>query len=98
MTIATSYATLGEDALAYGLNEGEVKVIFAGAEQLGTIGKVASKVPTLKDVIYMGKADDKVLSTFKKDAPNLTLITLDELRKSGSDKPAEPVAPKPEGE
>ncbi|KAI9034267.1 hypothetical protein DFJ74DRAFT_614379 [Hyaloraphidium curvatum] len=96
ITIATSYETLGEDALAYGLNEGPVKVIFAAAEQLPVVAKVAAKVPSLKHVVYNGTPEGKSLEEAKKTAPQLVFVSLEDLKKAGTDKVVEPVPPKPE--
>jgi len=96
MTISTSYATLGEDALAYALNEGPAKVVFCSNEQLATLAKISPQVPALQHVIYMGKADEALLASFAKAAPKVKLVTLDQLRKDGVAKPFDPVPPKAE--
>lgn len=94
MSISTSYATLGEDALAYGLNEGKTGVVYCGTDQLPVLANVQPKVPSLKHVIYNGKPDDKAITAL--ESAGVQVITLDALRESGRKTPFPPVPPKPE--
>ncbi|XP_068181482.1 long-chain-fatty-acid--CoA ligase 4 isoform X2 [Antennarius striatus] len=59
--LVTFYATLGEDAIAYGLNEAEVTHLVTSVELLETkMKKVLAQIPKLKHVIYV---DQKKVST-----------------------------------
>ncbi|XP_060688463.1 long-chain-fatty-acid--CoA ligase 4 isoform X2 [Hemiscyllium ocellatum] len=54
--LVTIYATLGEDAVAYGLNESEVTHLITSVELLDTkLKKVLPKLQKLKHVIYVDK-------------------------------------------
>ncbi|KAE8584337.1 hypothetical protein XENTR_v10020919 [Xenopus tropicalis] len=54
--LVTLYATLGEEAVAYGLNESGASYLFTSAELLETkLKSVLSQVTGLKHIIYVGK-------------------------------------------
>ncbi|XP_043560906.1 long-chain-fatty-acid--CoA ligase 4 isoform X2 [Chiloscyllium plagiosum] len=54
--LVTIYATLGEDAVAYGLNESEVTHLITSVELLDTkLKRVLPKLQKLKHVIYVDK-------------------------------------------
>uniref|UniRef100_A0A8C9SZH6 long-chain-fatty-acid--CoA ligase n=3 Tax=Scleropages formosus TaxID=113540 RepID=A0A8C9SZH6_SCLFO len=54
--LVTLYATLGEDAVAYGLNECEATHLITSAELLETkLKSVLSKISHLKHIIYVDK-------------------------------------------
>ncbi|XP_020386507.2 long-chain-fatty-acid--CoA ligase 4 isoform X2 [Rhincodon typus] len=54
--LVTIYATLGEDAVAYGLNESEVTHLITSVELLDTkLKKVLPKLQKLKHIIYVDK-------------------------------------------
>ncbi|XP_048400230.1 long-chain-fatty-acid--CoA ligase 4 isoform X2 [Stegostoma tigrinum] len=59
--LVTIYATLGEDAVAYGLNESEVTHLITSVELLDTkLKKVLPRLQKLKHIIYV---DKKAIST-----------------------------------
>ncbi|XP_069748938.1 long-chain-fatty-acid--CoA ligase 4 isoform X2 [Narcine bancroftii] len=54
--LVTIYATLGEDAVAYGLNESEVTHLITSVELLDTkLKNVLPKIQNLKHIIYVDK-------------------------------------------
>ncbi|XP_041050984.1 long-chain-fatty-acid--CoA ligase 4 isoform X2 [Carcharodon carcharias] len=54
--LVTIYSTLGEDAVAYGLNESEITHLITSVELLDTkLKKVLPKVQKLKHIIYVDK-------------------------------------------
>ncbi|XP_078403651.1 long-chain-fatty-acid--CoA ligase 4 isoform X2 [Cetorhinus maximus] len=54
--LVTIYSTLGEDAVAYGLNESEITYLITSVELLDTkLKKVLPKVQKLKHIIYVDK-------------------------------------------
>lgn len=99
ITFATAYDSLGEEGLEHSLNEPEVVGLFTNSNLLGTLAAVASKVQTLKFVIYDGEKDDKAEGHLKKieeSQPDLKVLSLDELLKLGEEHPHEPNKPKPD--
>ncbi|KAJ3296881.1 long-chain fatty acid-CoA ligase [Rhizoclosmatium sp. JEL0117] len=91
ITVTTAYATLGEDGLAYSVQECEVPTIFTNAELLPVIYKIASKCPTLKNIIYHGTADQAVLEKLASDAKHFTVLSLNDLKALGEKNPVDPV-------
>lgn len=54
--LVTLYATLGEEAVSYGLNESGASYLFTSTELLETkLKPVLSDIPSLKHIIYVGK-------------------------------------------
>ena len=93
LVITTAYDTLGEEGLTFSLNECVNSIIFTQADLLPMLSKVAAKTPALKTVVYTGKATPEQVNAFQSSHPQLKLLTLDELRALGQEKPAEPTLP-----
>ncbi|KAJ3102695.1 long-chain fatty acid-CoA ligase [Phlyctochytrium bullatum] len=93
ITITTAYDTLGEEGLSFSLNEGEVTTLFTNADLLPMMAKIAPLVKTLKNVIYNGEGKPETLELLKSKFPQLKLFTLEEIRKLGAERPADPVEP-----
>ncbi|KAJ3040367.1 long-chain fatty acid-CoA ligase [Rhizophlyctis rosea] len=96
MTITTAYDTLGQEGLTYSLNECEVSTVFTNDGLLSMIQKITKDVPTLKRVIYDGKADQAVIDKLKSSHGHLEFYTLDEIRQLGKENPVPEVKPKAE--
>jgi len=54
--VTTVYSTLGEEALAYGINESEAEFIVTDSHLLPKLSSVARKLTKLRHVVYIGKA------------------------------------------
>nr|CAG8641383.1 9322_t:CDS:2 [Entrophospora candida] len=96
MTIVTAYDTLGEEGLLHSMNEAEVDGMFANADLLPMVKKVAGRCPTLKFIIYDGDAKGTVLQELSNAHPDLKLLTLNELKELGKDHPINPNPPQPQ--
>ncbi|CAH1758289.1 7416_t:CDS:2 [Entrophospora sp. SA101] len=96
MTIVTAYDTLGEEGLLHSMNEAEVDGMFANADLLPMVKKVAGRCPTLKFIIYDGDAKGTVLQELSNAHPDLRLLTLNELKELGKDHPINPNPPQPQ--
>lgn len=59
-SVVTLYATLGEDAIAHGLNETEVSIVITTHELLPKIKNILDQTPKVRTVIYM---EDQLHST-----------------------------------
>ncbi|KZT68547.1 acetyl-CoA synthetase-like protein [Daedalea quercina L-15889] len=97
--IATAYETLGESGLQHALNEPECVAMFTNAELLKVVANVVSNVPTLRAVIYDGKADDALLEKIRTVREGVRVLHIDELRqlgKSVSEEALKARQPKPE--
>nr|KAJ3411433.1 long-chain fatty acid-CoA ligase [Polyrhizophydium stewartii] len=96
MYITTAYDTLGEEGLTFSLNECEIATLFTQADLLPMVKKIGGAVPTLKNIIYTGKATDDQINALKAAHPHLTVHSLEEVRQLGARNPVEPIPPKPE--
>jgi long-chain acyl-CoA synthetase len=81
--ICTAYDSLGPEGLAHSLNETESRGMFTNADLLGTLSKIISKCPTVKLVVYDGKADEGVLKELENAREELRVIHLDEVIRMG---------------
>lgn len=94
--ICTAYDSLGPDGLAHSLNETEVRSMFTNAELLGTLSKIISKCPTVRLVIYDGKADQATLDKIHATREGLQVVHLDDVRARGKANPQEAIKADPE--
>lgn len=53
LTLVTIYATLGDDAIAHGINETEVDAVITSHDLLPKFKRLLEKVPLVKTVVYM---------------------------------------------
>ena len=86
--VVTLYATLGVDALAFGINESKSRFAITSSEQLPKLQKILARVPALENiVVFTDKHTDKFLVDFKKaNADNLKLnvFTLGQVEEIGA--------------
>lgn len=52
-TIVTIYATLGDEAIAHGINETEVDMVITSHDLLPKFKRLLEMVPEVKTIIYM---------------------------------------------
>uniref|UniRef100_A0AC35U1F4 AMP-binding domain-containing protein n=1 Tax=Rhabditophanes sp. KR3021 TaxID=114890 RepID=A0AC35U1F4_9BILA len=50
--VVTVYATLGEDAVSYAINESDATVVFTTVALLDTIKKIQPEIPAIKHIVY----------------------------------------------
>lgn len=86
LVVFTVYANLGEDALIFALNQGEIGTMVTNASLLRTLLKVIGQVPALKRIVYIGVADKKDIAAFADKG--ITLISFEEVEKRGAERPA----------
>lgn len=98
MAIVTAYDTLGEDGLKHSMLQTHAKAIFLDPTLLPKLVKPLQEAKDIKYVIYSttNEAKQKDIDTLKTAHPELTLLSFDELVKSGEDNPVNPVPPTPE--
>ena len=83
--------------LAHSLNEPEVVGMFTNANLLGTLAKVISQTPTVKLVVYDGKADQALLQKIESANEGVKTIHIDDLKKLGAEKNHPPTPPTADG-
>ncbi|XP_033209619.1 long-chain-fatty-acid--CoA ligase 3 isoform X1 [Belonocnema kinseyi] len=94
LSIVTIYATLGDDAIAHGVNETEVDTVITSHELLPKFKRILPKLAEVKTIIYM---EDQLKPTDTKDfKEGVRLIPFSDVIKTGSDSNAELVSPKSE--
>ncbi|KAI0232181.1 long-chain fatty acid-CoA ligase [Massospora cicadina] len=87
--VITVYDTLGAEGLKHGLNECSIPAIFIAPEQIDTLTKILSDVPTLTHVILTEALGAEQKECLLKIRPELEIYTFDEFMKLGQDHPCE---------
>ncbi|KAJ1556047.1 long-chain fatty acid-CoA ligase [Cladochytrium tenue] len=95
ITITTAYDTLGEDGLSFSLNECGVATLYTNPDLLHLVPAVAARVPSLTTVIYSGTAPADAAARIAADAPQIRLLSLDELARLGELNPVDVTPPEP---
>jgi long-chain acyl-CoA synthetase len=91
--IVTLYATLGEEAIAHGINETEVTHIVTSHELLPKFKKVLESTPRVTNVIYM----EHQLQPSNTDGykPGVTFTSFKDVVERGKTSPIDPAPPSP---
>ncbi|KAJ3029376.1 UNVERIFIED_CONTAM: long-chain fatty acid-CoA ligase [Siphonaria sp. JEL0065] len=92
IVISTSYATLGQEGLTHSLQECKSSTLFTNADLLPVVARVIPHVKTLRNVIYNGTAENKVLEQLK-TMHHIKVLSLFELGELGEQKSFECVEP-----
>ncbi|PVF94705.1 acetyl-CoA synthetase-like protein [Serendipita vermifera] len=99
VTVATAYDTLGEAGLTHSLNETECIGLFTNAELLPIVAAVLPRTPSIRYIVYDGKAPQAVLDNVYASANSCNqgtrIFTIDELLAFGKGKPEIPPDRKP---
>lgn len=77
------YATLGEDAIAHGINETEVTIVITSHDLLPKFKKILQLTPRVKKVIYMEDQLAKTNTTGYKE--DVEIIAFKSVLEKGSD-------------
>ena len=80
--VATAYDTLGEAGLTHSLNEPECVGVFTNAELLPILARVIKDTPSVRLVVYDGRAESALLNGIRGDSNKVQVVSLDELRKT----------------
>ncbi|EXJ77266.1 long-chain acyl-CoA synthetase [Capronia epimyces CBS 606.96] len=96
--IVTAYDSLGEEGLRHSLIQTKSVAIFLDPNLIPAVIKVLKDAKDVKSIIYNTEPTPKPeeLEKLKTEFPDLQVLSIDELRKSGADNPVEPVPPSPE--
>lgn len=98
MTIVTAYDTLGEAGLKHSLVQTSSLAIFLDPVLIPSLASILNDVKSIKYVIYNTdqEPNKEDLDKLKADFPHLTVLSIEELRKSGEESPVDAVPPTPE--
>ncbi|XP_069684270.1 fatty acid CoA ligase Acsl3-like isoform X2 [Periplaneta americana] len=92
--LATIYATLGDDAIAHGINETEVSLVITSHDLLPKFKNILAKTPKVTQIIYM---EDQLVKTdpsgFK---PGVEIVPFTEVIRRGSTSDIAGVPPSPD--
>ena len=83
-TIATLYASLGEDGIIHGINETEVTHIITTQDLLPKLSKIKARVPNVTTIIYVEGIKPLVTNGFE---PQINLIAFKQLVSDGKAAP-----------
>lgn len=100
MAVVTAYETLGASGFEHTLVQSKPKALFLDPHLLKTAAGPLKNAPSVKYIIYNDSTHQpipqKQLDDFKAAHPELTVISIEELRAMGEDHPVDPVPPKPQ--
>ncbi|XP_046961089.1 long-chain-fatty-acid--CoA ligase 4 isoform X1 [Vanessa cardui] len=89
--VVTIYATLGDDAIAHGINETEVSTVITTHELLPKFKKILAKTPRVDTIIFM----EDQLKTTERDGfkEGINIVGYKEVLEMGKTSKIEPVTP-----
>lgn len=100
MAIVTAYDTLGASGFEHTLIQSKPKALFIDPHLFKTVVGPLKNAPSVKHIIYNDSTHqpipDKQIDEFKAAHPELTVLSIEELRALGEDHPVDPVPPKPQ--
>ncbi|XP_072937242.1 long-chain-fatty-acid--CoA ligase 4 [Epargyreus clarus] len=92
--VVTIYATLGDDAIAHGINETEVSTVITTHDLLPKFKKILAKTPKVDTIIYM---EDQLKTTEKEGfKEGIRIVGYKEVVQKGKQSKIESVQPRPE--
>lgn len=95
MPIVTTYDTLGEEGLSHALRQTKPKAIFIDTHMLTSIIRPLKVAHDMKLVVYSSEREvnSAHIDQLKAAHPNLSVLSVDELRASGEANPVETSPP-----
>lgn len=81
--VVTLYATLGEEAIAHGINETDVTIVITSHDLLPKFKKILQLTPRVKTLIYMEDRLAKTITSDYKD--DVEIISFKSIIKIGSE-------------
>ncbi|XP_050670351.1 long-chain-fatty-acid--CoA ligase 4 isoform X2 [Leptidea sinapis] len=91
--VVTIYATLGDDAIAHGINETEVSTVITSHDLLPKFKKILAKTPHVDTIIFM---EDQLKSTDREGfKAGIRIVSYKEVLEKGQQSRIEMVPPKP---
>ncbi|XP_043274109.1 long-chain-fatty-acid--CoA ligase 4 isoform X2 [Venturia canescens] len=94
LSVVTIYATLGDEAIAHGINQTEVDTVITSHELLPKFKRLLDMIPEVKNLIYM---EDQLKETDTKGfKEGVRLMPFSDIIKKGNTSNRPSVAPEPE--
>ncbi|XP_031115997.1 long chain acyl-CoA synthetase 9, chloroplastic [Ipomoea triloba] len=92
VTVVTIYASLGEEALCYSLNETEVTTVICGQKELKKLVDISGQLDTVKRIVVMENEIQSNASTAT-GYSSWTISSFSDVEKLGRENPVEPDLP-----
>ncbi|VFQ90576.1 unnamed protein product [Cuscuta campestris] len=92
VTVVTIYASLGEEALCYSLNETEVTTVICGKKELKKLVDIGGPLDTVKRIIVMGN-ESSLNESIATKFSSWMVSSFSEVEKLGRENPVEPELP-----
>lgn len=98
MPIVTTYDTLGESGLTHAIVQTKPKAIFVDAQTLPSISRPLKQASDMKLVVYSSEreVDSAAVDRLKAEFPHISVMSFEELRKSGEANPIPTTPPTPD--
>ncbi|KAJ6735812.1 LONG-CHAIN-FATTY-ACID--COA LIGASE [Salix viminalis] len=92
VSVVTIYASLGEEALCYSLNETEVTTVICGAKELKKLAEVSGQLETVKCVICL---DDEIPTSASEmvQSGRWRVVSIVDVEKLGRENPVDAALP-----
>ncbi|CAN8270590.1 unnamed protein product [Cochlearia groenlandica] len=97
ITVVTIYASLGEEALIYSLNETQVSTLICDSKQLKKLSAIRSSLETVKNIIYIEEDGLDVDSDDLNSLGDITVSSITEVEKMGKKSSVPPSLPSKNG-
>ena len=81
VSVVTIYATLGDEALVYGFNEAECRLVFTDASLLPKLKTLLPQMNHITNIVYFGEAKKTLLEEFPQ---HVALYALPQVMELGS--------------
>ncbi|CAF0726424.1 unnamed protein product [Brachionus calyciflorus] len=81
--VVTLYATLGIDALTYGINETVATTIIASGDSVSKLKKIIDKIPTIKNILVLTDAFTPNCDSLRSDIKSMNIYSFNELVEIG---------------
>lgn len=79
LPVVTLYATLGEEAILYGLQETDVNVVITSQELLPKLQQILTQLPKVKHIVYIEGRKKPVISGFPSTVELHSFTSLEDL-------------------
>jgi len=79
ISVVTIYATLGDEAVAHGINETEVEFIITDVELLPKLATFADRLTNVKYIVYIGEISKSKLLDFPKGIKMMSMNDVEDL-------------------
>jgi len=95
LVVFTVYANLGEEALVYALNQGEIQYMVVNQANLKMVGKIVDQVKSLKHLIVVDSKQAAAADISNLKGKGLVIHSFEDVEAEGASNPLPPTPPQP---